>query len=81
MSPGTYLTQRRIEEARSLLMETNLPVAEVGWQVGYRDPSRFAQHFKRLAGVNPRQYREAVRGKRFELPKLNPAAAAPQHPR
>jgi len=81
MSPGTYLTQRRIEEARSLLMETNLPVAEVGWQVGYRDPSRFAQHFKRLAGVNPRQYREAVRGKRFELPELDSPASTPKHPR
>ena len=71
VTPGTYLTQRRIEEARTLLMDTNLSIAEIGWQVGYRDPSRFTQHFKRHAGVTPRQYRAATRGKRFEVPKLS----------
>jgi transcriptional regulator GlxA family with amidase domain len=68
VTPSTYLTQLRIEEARALLMDTNLSMAEIGWQVGYKDPSRFAQHFRRHAGVSPRRYRAAVRGKRFEVP-------------
>jgi AraC-like DNA-binding protein len=35
--------------------------------VGFRDASVFSRRFRALAGVTPRQYRTAVRGKVFAL--------------
>ncbi len=67
MTPGQYQHHIRIEEARSLLLNSNLPVAEIGWQVGFPNPSAFSRRFRLLAGVTPRQYRVAVRGKTFAI--------------
>ncbi len=71
MTPVQYQHQIRIEEARSLLLNSNLSIAEVGWQVGFQNPSVFSRRFRSLAGVTPRQYRIAVRGKTFAI---NPEA-------
>jgi len=65
ITPREYLNQARIEEAQSLLHHSNLPIAEVGWQVGFRDAGRFAAYFRQRIGVTPRDYRTAVRGKSF----------------
>jgi len=67
MTPVHYQHTIRTEEAKALLLNTNLPVAEVGWQVGFRDASVFSRRFRTLAGVTPRQYRIAVRGKVFAI--------------
>lgn len=79
MTPVYYQHTIRAEEAKNLLLNTNLPVAEVGWQVGFRDASVFSRRFKALAGVTPRQYRIAVRGKIFALDPapnlLNPSSS------
>ena len=66
-TPGQYQQQLRIEEARTLLHQSNLPIAEVGWQVGYRDAASFSRRFREIAGVTPRRYRVAVRGKLFAV--------------
>ena len=79
VTPGQYQQQLRIEEARSLLHQTNLPIAEVGWQVGYRDAATFSRRFHHLAGVTPRQYRVAVRGKLFDPAGTENPAPSPQH--
>lgn len=67
ITPVHYQHSIRTEEAKALLLNTNLPIAEVGWQVGFRDASVFSRRFRALAGVTPRQYRIAVRGKVFAL--------------
>jgi transcriptional regulator GlxA family with amidase domain len=73
MTPVQYQHQIRVEEARSLLLNSNLSIAEVGWQVGFQNPSVFSRCFRTLAGVTPRQYRIAVRGKTFAI---NPTAVS-----
>ena len=39
-----YLTRVRMEEAKTLLRETNLPVSEICERVGYRRPETFHPH-------------------------------------
>ena len=67
LTPVQYQHEIRVDEARSLLLNSNLSVAEIGWQVGFHNPSVFSRRFRLLAGVTPRQYRRAVRGKTFAL--------------
>lgn len=40
---------------------TDLPVADIGRAVGYREPSRFSKAFKRAYGMNPGAYRRSRR--------------------
>lgn len=53
-----YLTRIRIEEAKELLRETGLSVAEICEEVGYSDRKHFTYTFHKMTGVNPAQYRK-----------------------
>lgn len=53
-----YLTRVRMEEAKTLLRETNLPVAEICEKVGYSDRKHFTHTFHKAAGLNPAEYRK-----------------------
>lgn len=64
-SPMRYLARLRIGEARALLQHTDLAVADIGWRSGFGSPSRFSQAFRQVTRLSPREYRAAVRGKRF----------------
>ena len=59
-----YLANLRIEQARGLLLSTDLPIGDVASRVGFRSQSHFARAFKAVAGVAPRQYREGPRAPR-----------------
>jgi AraC family transcriptional regulator len=47
----------RIEESKRLLRETKQSVVAVALDVGYSNPSHFAQLFRRETGLSPRDYR------------------------
>lgn len=55
------LTERRIKAAKRLLATTDLPVGEVGEQVGYADGRYFTQIFKQHNGLTPSEFRERAR--------------------
>jgi AraC family transcriptional regulator len=58
LPPHQYVIRRRVERARHLLQAgTDLSLAEVAAHAGFSDQSQFCQHFKRLVGVTPRQFR------------------------
>jgi AraC family transcriptional regulator len=56
-SPHQYVMRQRIERAKALLTNTDLPVSVVAREVGFASPSHFAQQFRRLVGVSPRSFR------------------------
>lgn len=57
LTPHRYVTQRRMERAKSLLRETTLPVTQIAHQVGYSNQSHFSMVFRRFTGQTPRGYR------------------------
>jgi AraC family transcriptional regulator, transcriptional activator of pobA len=52
-----WITERRMGEARTMLEETDLPVAEIARRVGVFDPSYFSRQFNRIHGISPRNWR------------------------
>jgi len=60
-----YLLQLRVQEARALLLHSNLNLGEIAWRCGWSSASQFSQQFRAREGVSPSGYRAAVRGKRF----------------
>lgn len=49
----TYINNIRIAEAVRLLKSTSLSVSEVGYKVGFNDPSSFSKTFKKITGKSP----------------------------
>jgi len=56
-----WIGERRMQEARRLLTETELPVAAVSRRVGYPDVSYFIRRFRREHGTTPLPWRKASR--------------------
>lgn len=57
VSPFAFLTEKRITEAKRLLLETDEPVTSIAFQVGFKNPSHFSVVFAKNVGVSPTQYR------------------------
>lgn len=57
VSPGRFLSALRFQEAKRLLADTSLSVAEISNQVGYSSLGTFSTRFKRYVGVSPTEYR------------------------
>ena len=55
-TPFEYLRDRRLEQAKHLLLDTNQSVQEVARAIGYRSRSQFANAFRQKFGVNPKAY-------------------------
>jgi len=55
-SPLQYVARRRVGEAQSLLIETNLSATEIGSMVGFGNPSHFNAMFKKRVGLSPLKY-------------------------
>ncbi|MFB8277706.1 helix-turn-helix transcriptional regulator [Nocardia colli] len=52
-----WITERRMAQARALLTDTDLPIAEIARRIGMPDPGYFARLFRRNHGMAPRQWR------------------------
>jgi AraC family L-rhamnose operon transcriptional activator RhaR len=57
MPPIAWSNRRRAERAAILLATTDEPVAAIGAQVGWPDPSYFSRRFRQEFGVGARTYR------------------------
>jgi AraC-like DNA-binding protein len=60
MTVQQWILERRMAEARRRLMSSDENVEIVAERVGYRDPTLFIRHFKRVHGVTPRRWRTAT---------------------
>ena len=58
ISPKEYLVCHRMEKAKELLIQSDLPVSNVAYTVGYSDPLAFSKMFKKREGLSPLQFRE-----------------------
>jgi AraC-like DNA-binding protein len=61
LAPLRLVHARLMAEARLRLRETAQPVEQIGYGLGFRDPSYFNRFFRRLSGLSPGAYRKASR--------------------
>ena len=55
-----YLSRVRIEKAKNLLLNPNLRVSEIAYEVGFQSLTHFNRMFRKLTGQSPSAYREAL---------------------
>ncbi len=58
MTPIEYINNLRIENAKSLLENSNYNISEIASLVGYNDPLYFSRYFKKRTGMSPLKYRK-----------------------
>ena len=57
MSTSAYIEAARMTEAARLLAFTRMQVADVGYRLGFTDPSYFTRRFIKARGQTPSEYR------------------------
>jgi len=60
LTPHQFIVQRRIEQAKVLLAQSELPIIDVAVRVGFVDQSHFTTTFRKMTSMTPRIYRNAV---------------------
>ena len=55
--PHRYLLTRRIERAKALLRDTDLPIIEIAFQTGWNSLGTFGRIFRDVTGESPSELR------------------------
>ena len=55
---GMYIQSRRLDQAKVLLRETEMPISKVAETVGYDNISYFSKLFRQKVGCQPGEYRK-----------------------
>ena len=56
-TPHRYLQRRRVERAMTLLRQTDRPVTEIAWDVGFASLGTFSRTFSNVVGCSPTEFR------------------------
>lgn len=67
LPPLRYRCARRMERARQFLAQGDMPVTEIGLELGFSETSSFTAAFRRVVGLTPTAYRRSL-------------ACRPEHP-
>jgi AraC family transcriptional regulator len=55
-----YLIRRRVERAKTLLIEGRLPISQIALEAGFAHQSHLAHHLRRILGVSPKSVRDEL---------------------
>lgn len=55
-----YLSRVRIEKAKNLLLNPNLRISEIAYEVGFQSLTHFNRVFKKIVGQSPTEYRNQL---------------------
>jgi AraC family transcriptional regulator len=59
--PHVYITAQRVQLAKALLEQSDLPLVDVAGKVGFQTQGHFTSVFRKYTGLTPRVYRLRVR--------------------
>lgn len=60
-TPHEFLTRRRIERAKQLLLADHESVTDICFEVGYESVGSFSTRFRSLTGLSPLRFRREAR--------------------
>ncbi|WP_238655472.1 AraC family transcriptional regulator [Paenibacillus piscarius] len=59
MSPRTYLSNLKLQEAKMLMQQPNISLHEISNRLGYKNLSHFSRQFKRWTDLSPSEFRRS----------------------
>ena len=70
LPPHRYLLTRRIEQATTLLRDTEMPIIEIAYQTGWKSLGTFGRTFRDITGESPSELREREKAAEHELDRV-----------
>jgi AraC family transcriptional regulator len=61
LTVSDYVQQQQLIKAEHYLQETDLPIKEISYRVGFASPSNFTLAFRRAVGQTPGQFRRHIK--------------------
>jgi transcriptional regulator GlxA family with amidase domain len=58
-APANYVTSRRLESAKRLMLSTDKPLCQISLDCGFADQAHLSRVFRRWTGETPRAWRRA----------------------
>jgi len=65
--PHRYLLTRRIERAKALLRDTDLPIIDIAFETGWSSLGTFGRIFRDITGESPTELRDRERAVEHQL--------------
>lgn len=62
VSINNYINQYRVDQAKQLMKSSRAGISEIAARVGYNNASYFVTIFRKLTGLTPSDYRQALSG-------------------
>jgi AraC family transcriptional regulator len=62
MSPHQYVSARRLERAKDLIMAAAMPLSQIALSLGFSSQANFNRAFKTATGMAPTAYKQALNG-------------------
>ncbi|WP_088445396.1 helix-turn-helix transcriptional regulator [Flavobacterium oreochromis] len=59
-TPLQIIQERIILESQRLLLHSELNVTQIGYRLGFEDPSYFVKFFKKHANMSPSEFRKSI---------------------
>ncbi len=73
MSPLKYINQKKCNEARRMLFETDMSITEIALTLSYSSSQHFSSTFSALFSLSPREYRKEMKKAYEEIPLTSDA--------
>jgi len=70
LPPHRYLLTRRIERAKALLRDTDLPITEIAFQTGWNSLGTFGRTFRDITGASPSELRAREKSNVHQLDEV-----------
>lgn len=56
-TPHAYITRRRLEAAKTMMLASREPLSQIAYQCGFADQSHLCRLFRRATGASPKAWR------------------------
>lgn len=76
-----FVSRTRMEKAKAMLLNPNLRVSEIVYDVGFQSLTHFNRVFKRMMGESPTRYRARIPGHRHAPSSLKSSLRLSRRPR
>lgn len=60
-NPYRFLTERRLNKAKSMLLNTSVKISDIAVECGFSDLYSFSHSFKKYFGISPKAYKEIIK--------------------
>jgi len=60
VTPHQFIIRKKLERSKDLLKEDSFSLADITYMLNFSDQSHFANSFKKMYGMTPREFRKTI---------------------